>query len=41
MTTIFDLEQTSYWLLLVWLFAAGVLLYNMPKNVELTKTIMR
>lgn len=35
MTTIFDLEQTSYWLLLVWLFAAGVLLYNMPKNVEL------
>lgn len=35
MSTIFDLEQTSYWLLLVWIFAAGIVLYKMPKKQEL------
>ena len=35
MSTIFDLEQTSYWYLLVWIFAAGVVLYKMPKKQEL------
>lgn len=35
MSTIFDLAQTSYWLLLVWVFAAGIVLYKMPKKQEL------
>jgi transmembrane protein EpsG len=35
MSTIFDLEQTSYWLLLVWLFGGAVLLLGMPKKREL------
>ena len=35
MAAIFDLEQTSYWLLLIWIFAAGVVLYRMPKKREL------
>jgi len=35
MSTIFDLEQTSYWYLLIWIFAAGVVLYKMPKKQEL------
>lgn len=32
--TIFNLEETSYWLLLIWLFGMGLLLYKMPKKVE-------
>lgn len=32
MSTIFDLEQTSYWYLLIWIFAAGIVLYKMPKQ---------
>ncbi len=35
MSGIFDLEQTSYWLLLVWLFGGAVLLLGMPKKREL------
>ena len=35
MSTIFDLAQTSYWLLLVWIFVAGIVLYTMPKKREL------
>ena len=35
MSTIFDLEQTSYWLLLIWIFGAGFLLYKMPKKAEM------
>lgn len=35
MTRYFDLAQTSYWLLLVWLFGAGIVLYKMPKKSEL------
>lgn len=35
MSTIFDLEQTSYWLLLIWIFGAGFLLYRMPKKAEM------
>jgi transmembrane protein EpsG len=35
MTRYFDLAQTSYWLLLVWLFGAGALLCMMPKKKEI------
>ena len=35
MATIFNLEQTSYWLLLIWLFGAGILLNGMPHKEEL------
>lgn len=35
METIFDLEQTSYWFLLIWIFGAGIVLYKMPKKQEL------
>ena len=35
MITIFDLEQTSHWYPLVWIFAAGIVLYMMPKKQEL------
>lgn len=35
MTKIFDLDQTSYWLLLVWIFGAGIVLYKMPRKREL------
>lgn len=35
MAAIFDLERTSYWLLLVWLFGAGILLKGMPQKEEL------
>lgn len=34
-STIFNLEKTSYWLLLIWLFGAGVILYKMPRKTEL------
>lgn len=32
--TIFDLSQSSYWLLLLWLFSAGVMLNMLPKRTE-------
>ena len=35
MSTIFDLEQTSHWYPLIWIFAAGIILYKMPKKQEL------
>ena len=35
MAAIFDLEETSYWLLLIWLFGAGILLQGMPQKEEL------
>ena len=35
MSTIFDLEQTSHWYPLIWMFAAGIVLYKMPKKHEL------
>lgn len=35
MGTYFDLEQTSHWMPLIWIFAAGVVLYKMPKKQEL------
>ena len=35
MAAIFDLEETSYWLLLIWLFGAGILLKGMPQKEEL------
>lgn len=31
---IFNLEETSYWLLLIWPFAMGIILYKMPKRTE-------
>lgn len=34
-STIFNLGKTSYWLLLIWLFGAGVILYKMPRKAEL------
>ena len=35
MTSIFDLEQTSYWLLLVWLFTGAMVLQKLPQKHEL------
>ena len=35
MAQLFDLEQTSYWLLLIWLFGAGLILHLFPKKQEL------
>lgn len=35
MSTFFDLEQTSHWYPLIWIFAAGIVLYKMPKKQEL------
>ena len=35
MSAIFDLEQTSHWYPLIWIFAAGIVLYKMPKKEEL------
>ena len=35
MAQLFDLEQTSYWLLLIWLFVAGAILRMFPKKDEL------
>lgn len=35
MTDFFDLEKTSYWLLLVWLFSVAILLTKLPKKREL------
>lgn len=32
--SIFDLNQTSYWYPLIWIFAAGLVLYKMPKKTE-------
>ena len=32
---IFNLEQTSYWLLVIWWFGAGLILHAMPKKEEL------
>lgn len=31
---IFNLEGTSYWLLMIWPFAMGIILYKMPKKEE-------
>lgn len=33
--TYFNLEKTSYWLLLIWLIGMGLILYKMPKKEEL------
>lgn len=35
MQSIFDLGKTSYWLPLIWIFCAGVILYQMPKKTML------
>ena len=35
MANIFNLEQTSYWLLLIWIFGAGILLIGLPQQEEL------
>ena len=35
MSDFFDLEKTSYWLLLVWLFSVAILLAKLPKKSEL------
>ena len=31
---IFNLNNTSYWHPLIWIFAAGIVLYSMPKKTE-------
>ena len=31
----FNLNNTSYWHPLVWIFAAGIVLYKMPQKTEL------
>jgi transmembrane protein EpsG len=41
MATIFNLERTSYWLLLIWLFGAGILLKGMPQKEELVSGRVR
>lgn len=35
MSTFFDLEQTSHWYPLIWIFAMGIILDKMPKKREL------
>ena len=32
--TVFNLNNTSYWHPLIWIFAAGIVLYSMPKKTE-------
>lgn len=34
MQTLFNLNNTSYWHPLIWIFAAGIVLYKMPKKTE-------
>lgn len=34
MQTLLDLNQTSYWYPLIWIFAGGLLLYKMPQRME-------
>lgn len=33
--TLFNLNNTSYWHPLIWIFAAGIVLYKMPHKTEL------
>ena len=33
--TLFNLNNTSYWHPLIWIFAAGIVLYKMPQQTEL------
>ena len=33
--TLFNLNNTSYWHPLIWIFAAGIVLYKMPRQTEL------
>ena len=33
--TLFNLNNTSYWHPLIWIFGAGIVLYKMPQKTEL------
>ena len=41
MESIFDLGQTSYWLLIIWVLCAGFVLTMMPKRRELVSGHVR